>query len=90
MVSEDDDTDNDGIADAWEIDNFGDLTSADGEASGSDRFAHSIFFRCMEKGVILNYPSYGTTLGLSFPLNIEQEHVDLAISVLDEALGEES
>ncbi len=66
-----------------------DLTSADCEAAGASRLAHSVFFRCIEKGVILNYPSYGATLTLSFPLNIAHEHVDLAIRVLNEALDEE-
>lgn len=67
-----------------------DVTNADVDASGDSRLAQSIFFRCIEKGVILNYPSYGATLTLSFPLNVAQDHVDLAITVLNEALNERS
>ncbi len=66
-----------------------DLASAGGEASGGSRLARSVFFRCIEKGVILNYPSYGATLTLSFPLNVEQVHVDLATTVLNEAIAEQ-
>jgi 4-aminobutyrate aminotransferase len=66
-----------------------DLASADDEAPGGSRLAHSIFFRCIENGVILNYPSYGATLTLSFPLNIAREDVDLAIDVLNDALDEQ-
>ncbi len=65
-----------------------DLADPDDEAAGGAGLAQSVFFGCLEKGVILNYPSYGATLGLSFPLNISQEHADLATEVLDEALGE--
>ncbi len=65
-----------------------DLRDPSGDAAAAERLAQAVFFRCLEKGVILNYPSYGASLGLSFPLNVAPDRVDLAIAVLDEALGE--
>lgn len=67
-----------------------DLAGEDGDAAGADRLANTVFFRCLEKGVILNYPSYGATLTLSFPLTVAREHIDLVVTALDEALGERS
>lgn len=67
-----------------------DLARAGGDARDGDHLAQSVFFRCIERGVILNYPSYGPTLTLSFPLNVEPDHVDLAIDALDGALADQS
>ncbi len=65
-----------------------DLVSVDEETPGSISLAQSIFFRCIERGVILNYSGYGETLRLSFPLNVAQDHVDLALKTLNEVLDE--
>ncbi len=51
-----------------------------------DKMAEAIFYNCMENGVILNYSGYGAGLSLSLPLNIAEEHIDLALDVLGNAL----
>ena len=65
-----------------------DLSAADSDAKVSDRLTKAILFRCVGKGMILNYPSFGASLGLSFPLNVAEDDAEFATTVLGEALDE--
>lgn len=53
----------------------------------NEKIASTVFYRCMEKGVILNYPARGNNLTFSFPLVIEKEHVDQVVCTFDEVLA---
>ena len=64
------------------------LAGENESSPGSNSLTESIFYRCIEKGVILNYAGYGAALRLSFPLNVHEVDVDLAIKILDETLDE--
>ena len=54
----------------------------------NEALAATIFYRCMDRGLILNYPAYGRSLTLSFPLIAKPADVDQAMGVLDDALSE--
>lgn len=56
------------------------------DSSINERLASSIFYRCMENGVILNYPARGTNITLSFPLIATKRDVSHVCQVLDEVL----
>jgi len=65
------------------------VTQADVSTNTRSR-AEAVFFRCIERRMIVNYPGYGWTLKLSLPLNIEQNDIDLAVNVLNDALADEA
>lgn len=48
-----------------------------------ETLAHSIFLRCIEEGMILNYPARGTRMTLSFPLIATVGDVHNACHILD-------
>ena len=58
------------------------------EDQRNETLAATIFYGCMERGLILNYPAYGRTLTLSFPLIAGPTEVDQAIEILDHTLSE--
>lgn len=62
---------------------------AAGEDKGrNEALAATVFYRCIERGLILNYPAYGVSLTLSFPLIAKPSDIDQAIEILDEGLAE--
>ena len=65
-----------------------DLADPGDETPAGASLAKSVFFRCVENGVIPNYPGYGSTVTLSFPLNVAADDADMAVDVLNRALDE--
>lgn len=58
------------------------------DQSRNELVASSVFYRCMEMGVIPNYPARGSNVTLSFPLVTTQPDVREVCAVLDRVLGE--
>ena len=54
----------------------------------NEALAATIFYRGLERGLILNYPAYGRSLTLSFPLIAKPDDVDQAIDILDATLAD--
>ncbi len=52
----------------------------------NETVASSLFYRCMEQGVILNYPARGTNVTLSFPLIATEDDIMAVRAVLDRVL----
>lgn len=53
-----------------------------------ETLAATIYFRCMDHGLILNYPAYGRSLTLSLPLIATRADVDEAVEILNRTLSE--
>ena len=51
-----------------------------------DAAARHTFLSAMQCGLILNYSGYGSSVKLSFPLNIESNLIDAAFDKLNQAL----
>ena len=64
-----------------------DIRSAQPGPGMAQALARSVFLRCLEEGLILNYAGYGSTLRLSCPLVIGEVDLQLAIERLDRALS---
>ena len=58
------------------------------DAAVNEKLASTIFYRCMENGVILNYPARGTNITLSYPLVSSESDIVEACRVLDATLRE--
>lgn len=54
----------------------------------NEALAATIYFGCMDRGLILNYPAYGSGITISFPLITRQADVDDAFEILDRTLAE--
>ena len=54
----------------------------------NEALAATVFYRCMDRGLILNYPAYGRSITLSFPLIARPADVDRAMAALDDTLSE--
>ncbi|MEM7169321.1 MAG: aminotransferase class III-fold pyridoxal phosphate-dependent enzyme [Pseudomonadota bacterium] len=50
--------------------------------------AQRVFYRCLEKGLILNYAGAGPTVALSFPLNVDRADANWALEVLADSFAE--
>lgn len=61
---------------------------ADSDDPRNEALAATIFYGCMDRGLIVNYPAYGRTITLSFPLIAKLADIDRAIGILDETLSE--
>lgn len=62
--------------------------AADNDETRDEALATTIFFRCIDRGLILNYPAYGSSITLSFPLIARLADIDRAVCILDAALTE--
>lgn len=58
-----------------------DIEQADNNKEINTNLASSIFYRCMDEGVILNYPARGNNLTFSFPLVSERSDIDQVCKV---------
>lgn len=63
-----------------------DIAGPKGDASSDEATALSLFYRCIERGLILNFPAYGTRFSLSLPFVVTRAQVSLACEILDSAL----
>ncbi len=54
----------------------------------NEKLSSSIFYRCMEKGMILNYPAFGSSFTFSFPLISTEKNILDACEIFDHGLSD--
>ncbi len=64
-----------------------DIGETGGDVATNEALANTVFFLCIERGVILNYPSMGARLTFSFPLVSTKEDVLEVCDVFDQVLS---
>ncbi len=63
-----------------------DIEQDKNQVDSNTNLASSIFYQCMDEGLILNYPAYGNKLTFSFPLVSEKIDIDEAAMIFARAL----
>ncbi len=64
-----------------------DVASDSEDPTQNEKLASTFFYRAMENGLIINYPAFGSSMTLSFPLVSNEQDVAEAGQILDRVLG---